>query len=333
MIRVGRHRMAEPCGGLVLPTGRQQHLRVRVVQPCRLLAHRRRIGSGVLEGHQGGIELAHVHPRTGFDDAQFHEVLTGDLAGLLPPGELDGLLRALETPLAVGHHREQTGTSRDPSGRTQFPEGLGPLTGPVGEHSEGLPDDAYPPGAILRGPPVGEGQLGIVVHEMHRRDQVPSHQLGVRLVQPTEVPPDLHVEICGLDLVGEGRFVDPRCLAGVLTGATGGSPVVELPSATARLTAGRPTAAVGAGVTTTLPRTRGVGPLTPGPIRAPAPATGRRVTGSGTPLTGLSGAGPVVALAPAFTEGTVVPPTTAGGPVAPARYVTIASSGSAIWLF
>ncbi|GAA1716355.1 hypothetical protein GCM10009831_27710 [Dietzia cercidiphylli] len=178
---------------------------------------------------------------------------------------------------------------------------------------------------------MGESQLGIVVDEVHRGDQVPCHELGVGLVQPTEVPPDLHVEIRGLDLVGERRLVDACGLPGVLPRTTTGAPVVTLSSAAARYSPGRPTTAVGAGVTTTLTRTRGAGPLSPGPTCTLA--TAGCLAGCGASPTRLVGPRPVVASAATFTEGTVVSPTTAGGPVAPTRYVTIASSGSAIWLF
>ncbi|MFN3600967.1 MAG: hypothetical protein ACK4UY_06205 [Dietzia sp.] len=166
---------------------------------------------------------------------------------------------------------------------------------------------------------------------MHSGNQVPGYEVRIGLVQTPEVPPDLHVEIRGLDVLGQIRLVDAGGLSGVLTGPPDGTPIVTRTPTTTGVGTGGAAAAVDTGAAAILSGPRCAGALSSGSASFTLTAGRRGAAGSLT--AGLAGARPVVALAATFAEGTVVLTTAAGGPVTSTRYVTVASSGDTIWLF
>ncbi|MEH6821410.1 MAG: hypothetical protein V7706_15830 [Dietzia psychralcaliphila] len=127
-------------------------------------------------------------------------------------------------------------------------------------------------------------------------------------------------------------------MPGVLSGPTSGSTIVTGPPPTTGRDTGGTAAAIAPGAAAIAPGAAASlsGPWCTGSLTA-RPATFALTTGrpgaTGSMPACFTSARPVVAFAAAFPEGAVVPTTAARGPVAPAWYVTVASSWGAIWLF
>ena len=150
-----------------------------------------------LQMRQCGVDLAEVGPRAGDDDAQLDGCVGIQLVCLGGPGQFDGPLRMLQRPFAVGHDREMPWATAHPTGSAQLSDRFRPLTCPVGDESDGFPDDPDSPAASPRRPGMPPSGFGLVIGERAGRDQVRGDPIGALLAQPAEVATYLHVERFG----------------------------------------------------------------------------------------------------------------------------------------
>ena len=126
-------------------------------------------------------------------------------------------LRVLEGPLTVRHHCEMSWATAHSTRRAQLADGFRPLAGPIGNQSDGFPDDADPAAPSPRRPGMTPGRLGFVVGQRAGRNQVRGNPISTLLAQPAKVTTHFEIQcVCGRPL----RHVRP-CLADVFFAPAG----------------------------------------------------------------------------------------------------------------
>ena len=91
------------------------------------------------------------------------------------------------------------------TGSAQLADGLRPLAGPVGDQSDGFPDDTDPTATSPRRPGMPPGRLGFVVGQRAGRDEVRGDPIGALLAQPAEVATYFDVQRIGGRPFGQVR--------------------------------------------------------------------------------------------------------------------------------
>ena len=170
---------------------------------------------GVLQGAQGGVELALVAAGAGLDDGHLglevgFEVGHGGVAG-----QGQGAVGAAEGAFAVGHHREVVLGAVEAFGGFELGEGVVVVAGGVGGLAAGFADHGDAGGAGAGGLGVGVGGLGVVLEEQAGGDEVPGDAVGELLGQAAQLLGDVVVELLAGDLGVEVGSV----VAGLLLGA------------------------------------------------------------------------------------------------------------------
>ncbi len=206
-VDVGGRGVEEPLQALVRAARRDQRVGVGVEQARGGRAGAHRIQIRGLQGDDGLIELAQVHPGARHHDPQLAGLVTAEPLCFLAAAELDGPLRPTETTLAVRHHGQQPGTTRHAPRGPQLREGLGPLLGVIGHHTGGLADHRDATGPLPGGPGVGQRQPRIVLEQLDSHHHVPGDGLGVVLVQAQQIPAHGGIEIGGLHVLGQVGLV------------------------------------------------------------------------------------------------------------------------------
>jgi hypothetical protein len=109
-------------------------------------------------------------------------------------GQLEGSLRAAESPLTVGHHGHEVVSTRHPTDRTQLTQGGVIVTSGVGRFGGCLADDRQPGGTPACRFSVSVGKLRVVIDELPGGDQVRGDDLGKFFGQPTQFGPHAPVQ-------------------------------------------------------------------------------------------------------------------------------------------
>ena len=146
------------------------------------------------------------------------ESAAAQLAGLRAAGQLERALGAPEGTFDVGHHRQVAGPAAHPAGRPQLAQGLGPLAGVIGGDAGGLTHDRDPRRPLPGEPGVLERLLRILVDQHAGGHQMPRHLVGEVLLQATEVPAGLGVELARGDRLVQRRLGQPRRAVGIVPG-------------------------------------------------------------------------------------------------------------------
>ena len=223
--------LGEPLPRLVLPAGGQQCIGEGELQPRgpRLGARRRQLRA--LQRDDGSVELTEVAAGARGDDAHLHPTGPVEPVDLVRTRHGDGALRTTETPLAVGHDRPVAVRARYPPSRTELREGVGVLTCGVRRDACSLPDDGQPAAAGDGRLRVLPGQVGTVLEQPRRHDEVARDDLRGLRRERAQVATDRLVELLpchvgrdrGTHRTGRTR---PTVVAGAATVVARGTPAV-----------------------------------------------------------------------------------------------------------
>jgi len=108
-------------------------------------------------------------------------------------------------PLTVGKHGEMAWTAAHSAGGTEFADRLRPFAGPVGNQSDGFPDDADPAASGPSCPRMPPGGFRFLVGQCAGRDEVRGDPIGTLFAQSPQIAANFEVQLVGRGPIGQIR--------------------------------------------------------------------------------------------------------------------------------
>ncbi len=217
----------EPLQSVFDTTSCNEGIGVGVEQPSRSFTGTRCVQILGLQCDNCLIELTEIHAGACDDDPQLRRLVARKQGSLVATAELDRAFWSTQTAFAVGHDSDQTRSTSHSTGSTKLGESFSPFTGVVRGDSGSFTNDRNSAGALTRSASVEQCKFRIFVDELARHDQVTRNCVGVVLVEAEQIPTNGRVQLGGLYVVGQIRFVRSCLLTvAVAVASTRGEPTL-----------------------------------------------------------------------------------------------------------
>ncbi len=256
----------EPVDSLLLVAGRQQGIRVGVAKTRRPWC----VVDPELRDAQrqhGRVGLAEVRAGPRSNHPQFDAGRAVEAVDVRRCGDGQRPLRTAEATLAVGEYRQVLVGPRHPASRTQFRQRFGIATGRIGCHSHRLAHARDAGGCAAGGNGVLIRELGVLVEQAPRHDEVTSDLGGVGRGEGPQLLADVSVELPTRDFFRDLEYDDRGALIAVAPARSRWRPVTRRSRPCAGRCSPEPTGrplALAAGAAPALPTvTAGAAPALP----------------------------------------------------------------------
>lgn len=161
------------------------------------------------EGSHGSVELAKIRPCSSNNHRQLNLACGVKRRSILGAREIKGTVRPSEPAFAIGHERKMRIRSADAAVGAEFPESFTVMAGRVRGNSDGFADDREAATAPAGRKCVLERQLGVILDQAPRHNQVLGYPKGAALLEITDLGTRDLVELTPCDILVDLRRTLP----------------------------------------------------------------------------------------------------------------------------